>query len=105
MNTKELDGLSDICRALGDPLRLKILRLLSGRPVCRELYNVNELAAETSSSQPNISRHLHILKRAGLVECRKTCASVYYWRRTEAFKRVRRLLAAFESARRAGCMK
>ncbi|MBI5724346.1 MAG: winged helix-turn-helix transcriptional regulator [Planctomycetes bacterium] len=105
MKADELHDLSEICRALGDPLRLKILRLLSGRPVCRELYNVNELADELGSSQPNISRHLHILKRAGLVECRKTCASVYYWRRTAAFTKIRRLLASFESARRTGCSK
>ena len=81
-------------KAMADPTRLRILELLPAQPVCRDMYNVNELVHEIGGSQPNMSRHLHILKDAGLVRCRKQCASVYYWRVPEAFERIAAALAA-----------
>jgi len=83
-----------VFRALGDSTRLRILELLPSEPVCRDMYNVNELVREIGGSQPNMSRHLHILKHAGLVRCRKQCASVYYWRVPEAFERIAAALAS-----------
>jgi DNA-binding transcriptional ArsR family regulator len=52
----------DPFEALGDPTRREILRLLSagGRPV-------GEIAAELPVSRPAVSRHLRLLKQAGLV--------------------------------------
>ncbi len=69
-----------VLKALADVTRLKILSLLPAKPICNDMYNVNELVDEIGGSQPNISRHLRILKEAGLVDCRKACSSVYYWR-------------------------
>jgi DNA-binding transcriptional ArsR family regulator len=48
--------------ALGDPTRREILRLLSegGRPV-------HEIAATLPISRPAVSRHLRLLKEAGMV--------------------------------------
>ena len=48
--------------ALGDPTRREILRLLSGgdKPV-------HEIAATLPISRPAVSRHLRLLKDAGLV--------------------------------------
>ena len=60
-----------IFKALGDPTRLRILRLLPSEPACADVYNVNELVQEIGSSQPNMSRHLKVLKAAGLVKGRK----------------------------------
>lgn len=48
--------------ALGDPNRLRIVKLLSGRP-----RSVGELADEMPISRPAVSRHLRLLKEAGLV--------------------------------------
>ncbi len=84
-----------IFKAIGDVTRIKILRLLPSQPRCDEMYNVGELVKEIGRSQPNMSRHLHILKEAGLVNCRKTCCSVYYWRVPGAFKRIQECLAQF----------
>lgn len=81
-----------VFKALGDPTRLEVLRLLPDRPVCEEMYNVADLVKAVGGSQPNMSRHLHILKQAGLVKCRKKCCSVYYYRLPEAFQAVRGVL-------------
>jgi DNA-binding transcriptional ArsR family regulator len=95
-----LDERSAVFRALGDPTRLRILEILPVEPVCEDMYNVNELVHEIGGSQPNMSRHLHILKHAGLVCCRKQCASVYYWRVPEAFDRIAAALASLGRPKR-----
>ena len=84
-----------VFRAIGDETRLKILDLLPAEPRCEDMYSVSELVEAIGGSQPNISRHLHILKEAGLVKCRKACSSVYYWRVPEAFGQVREALGRF----------
>ena len=51
-----------VAGALADPLRLLILRRLLEGPV-----NVAELVAASGASQPNVSNHLALLRRRGLV--------------------------------------
>lgn len=51
-----------ILKALGEPTRLKILKLLSIRP----MY-VCELESVLQMTQPRISQHLRTMKEAGLV--------------------------------------
>lgn len=57
-----MDGFSALCRVLGDDARLRILRLLS-----RERLNVGELTAILGLAQSGVSRHLALLRDAGLV--------------------------------------
>jgi len=52
----------DPFEALGDPNRRQILRLLSGQDLA-----VAEIAAAMPISRPAVSRHLRLLKDAGLV--------------------------------------
>ncbi|WP_324261551.1 metalloregulator ArsR/SmtB family transcription factor [Altererythrobacter sp. H2] len=52
-----------IMRALGDPTRLRIMRLLSAMELA-----VGELAQVLGQSQPRVSRHVGILCDAGLAE-------------------------------------
>lgn len=52
-----------ILRALGDPTRLRIMRLLSAMELA-----VGELAQVLGQSQPRVSRHVGILCDAGLAE-------------------------------------
>lgn len=56
-------SLADLFSALADPTRLKVLELLydKARPV-------HELAGAFDISRPAISRHLRVLKEAGLVK-------------------------------------
>src|ERR1700730_12158434 len=49
-------------RAIADPTRREILRLLRGRQ-----HSVGEIAANFRTSRPAISKHLRLLRSAGLV--------------------------------------
>lgn len=55
-------SLVKVLKALGEPTRLKILRMLA----TRDLY-VCELEVVLAMNQPRISQHLRVLKEAGLV--------------------------------------
>ena len=59
-------------RALADPTRLRIMRLLSTMELA-----VGELAQVLGQSQPRVSRHVRILCDAGLAERRKEGAWVF----------------------------
>ncbi|TYO92276.1 ArsR/SmtB family transcription factor [Desulfallas thermosapovorans] len=62
-----------ILKALGEPTRLKILKLLSIRP----MY-VCELESVLQMSQPRISQHLRTMKEAGLVTEKKEAQRIFY---------------------------
>src|SRR5262245_3698918 len=53
-------------KALGEETRLRILRLLFKKPL-----SVNEIAERLHASQYNISKHLRIMREAGLLELEK----------------------------------
>ncbi|MDK2800689.1 MAG: ArsR family transcriptional regulator, arsenate/arsenite/antimonite-responsive transcriptional [Clostridiales bacterium] len=73
------EGFAEVFKALSAPLRLEILKLLSGeKQVQQKDLCVCELAEELGVSQPNISHHLKILKQAGLVTCEKNDTFCYY---------------------------
>ncbi|MBP1761557.1 MAG: arsR [Firmicutes bacterium] len=55
-----------VFKALGEPTRLKIIKLLAVRDLC-----VCDLEEVMQISQPRISQHLKVLKHAGLVNERK----------------------------------
>ncbi|QJB54999.1 metalloregulator ArsR/SmtB family transcription factor [Pseudodesulfovibrio sp. zrk46] len=67
------DKLADICKALGHPARISILRQLikEDRCICGRIVEALPLAQST------VSQHLKVLKEAGLVrgeiEGPKTC--------------------------------
>lgn len=61
-----LDLVAQRFRVLSDPMRLKILRhLQSGES------SVGGIVEVTESSQPNVSKHLTVLRNAGLVSRRQ----------------------------------
>ena len=61
-----------LLRALADPTRLRIMRLLSAMELA-----VGELAQVLGQSQPRVSRHIRILCDAGLAERRKEGSWVF----------------------------
>jgi len=64
----------DVFRALGDPIRLELLALIAARgPIC-----VCHLQDELPYSQSRISKHLGVLRSAGLVTTRREGTWVYY---------------------------
>lgn len=76
MNHLPPDALEEVAaffQTLGEPTRLQILsRLRDGE------CNVGELAAECGFSMANISRHLSMMTKQGMVERESRGTSVYY---------------------------
>ena len=64
---------SSLFRLLGDPTRLRLLRVLG-----QERFNVTELTGILAAAQSNVSRHLGLLKDAGLVREEREAGFVYY---------------------------
>jgi DNA-binding transcriptional ArsR family regulator len=64
----EIDLLADVYRALADPNRLRILKLLRNmkHPLC-----VNGIANMIGVSQSAVSQQLRILRQQGLVSVKK----------------------------------
>jgi ArsR family transcriptional regulator len=65
--------LANALKLLGDDTRLRILRLIA-----REPLNVSEVTSILGLAQSGISRHLSLLKKAGLVEERREGVWSYY---------------------------
>lgn len=64
---------SQIAKALGDETRLRILAMLADQELCAcQIIDVFELANST------ISKHLSVLKQAGLLQSRKSGRWIYY---------------------------
>ena len=86
--------IEDIFKALGDPTRLRIARLLGAMELA-----VGELAQVLGQSQPRVSRHVGILCDAGLAERRREGSWVFL-RQSESsaplIEAVQRLLALAE---------
>lgn len=66
-------GPAALFRLLGDDARLRILRLLAA-----ERLNVSELTSILGIAQSGVSRHLGLLKDAGLVEERRDAGFTYF---------------------------
>lgn len=64
-------------KALGDPVRLKLLSMIASHENGEEC--VCALTSAFGLSQPTISHHLKILRLAGLVGCERRGTWVYYW--------------------------
>jgi DNA-binding transcriptional ArsR family regulator len=75
---------------LAEPARREILDLLLAAPLA-----VNEIVAATGLSQPNTSRHLRILREAGIVERRSEGQRRLYRVRPQGFAEIARWLAPY----------
>lgn len=60
-------------KALGNPVRLRIVEQLMGGERC-----VCELHAESGKDQSTISNHLNVLRHSGVVECEQRGKNVFY---------------------------
>ncbi|MYU35571.1 metalloregulator ArsR/SmtB family transcription factor [Streptomyces sp. SID8358] len=69
-------GLANVFKALGDPVRLRLLSMIASREggeIC-----VCDLTPAFDLSQPTISHHLKLLKQAGLIGSERRGTWVYY---------------------------
>lgn len=78
------DQCAEKLRALGDPIRIKIIDSLRVCPM-----NVSELADCLELEVVTVSHHLGVLRHAGLVERKKEGRFVVYSLHEEVFKRTR----------------
>ena len=68
-----LHRIAEVLKAMADPTRLKILHSLHYGERC-----VSDILEVVGGSQANVSKHLSVLKRAGLVDCRREGLNVFY---------------------------
>ena len=85
----DIDTLAKQLWALGDPVRLQILRILPTEPTCHNACNVSKIAERIGLSQPATSHHLRILRQAGIITNEKKCRDMIYWIDLEATGAVR----------------
>jgi ArsR family transcriptional regulator len=64
---------ADVFKAMGHPIRLGIIEMLAHEEKC-----VCEIVEYVGTDMSNVSKHLSLLKRHGLVADRKEGLKVYY---------------------------
>ncbi|MFI7673437.1 ArsR/SmtB family transcription factor [Actinophytocola sp. NPDC049390] len=64
---------AEFFKTLGHPARIRVLELLSQRE-----HAVSEMLPEVGIEAANLSQHLAVLRRAGLVTTRKEGSTVFY---------------------------
>ncbi|MBR9988997.1 MAG: winged helix-turn-helix transcriptional regulator [Gemmatimonadetes bacterium] len=91
LDTGQAEGLTADLDVLANPIRLRLLSLLTASdvPVC-----VCDLEAAVPVKQPTVSHHLKLLRAAGLVESEKRGLWAYYHVRQDELDRLRRRIAA-----------
>ncbi|HQT93312.1 MAG TPA: metalloregulator ArsR/SmtB family transcription factor [Thermoanaerobaculaceae bacterium] len=68
-----LERIADRLKAMADPMRLRILHVLQDGERC-----VTDILGIVGGSQANVSKHLSVLRRVGLVECRREGVNMFY---------------------------
>ena len=79
-----------VFKAISDPIRREILEDLARQPMA-----VHEIAGQYLVSRPAISRHLSIMRDAGLIDRRKAGKENVYYLNTEPLSDVRSWLDQF----------
>ena len=70
---QQLEKLAERFKILSEPSRLQILQA-----ICDRERSVSEICDHTKLNQANVSRHLQLLKSAGVVACRRVGICRYY---------------------------
>jgi len=89
---KQTEEQAALFKALADPTRLKLVKLLCRKGV-QEALCVNALARRLGVTQSAVSQHLRILKNVDLVRGERRGYHVHYAVDREAMERVRSLLS------------
>jgi DNA-binding transcriptional ArsR family regulator len=64
---------ADLFKAMGNPVRIRVLELLSDRE-----WSVGEMIGELGTGASGLSQHLSVLRAVGLVQARREASTVYY---------------------------
>jgi ArsR family transcriptional regulator, arsenate/arsenite/antimonite-responsive transcriptional repressor len=82
LSAEQAEQVAPLLRALADPVRLRLMSLVTSHPGGEAC--VCDLTSAFDLSQPTISHHLKVLHEAGLLAREKRGVWVYYRARTEA---------------------
>lgn len=88
----QAETLAPMFKALGDPVRLRLLSLIASRgggEIC-----VCDLTPRFDLTGPTISHHLRVLREAGLIDCERRGTWVYYWLQPGVLDRLAAVLGA-----------
>ena len=91
LNEAAAAGLAQSFRALGDPVRLRLVSLIGahqGGEAC-----VCDLTSAFNLTQPTISHHLKVLREAGIIDSQRRGTWVYYRLVPAALERMSALLS------------
>ena len=95
LSTADAMELSRVFKAMGDPVRLRLLSLIgshAGGEAC-----VCDLTGVFDLTGPTISHHLRVLREAGLISGERRGTWIYYRVRPEALRRASAVLELDEA--------
>lgn len=95
----ELGEMAEMAKALSHPARLAILKYLSEQNTCI----CGDIVEELPLAQATVSRHLKVLKDAGLINVTQRGLTSCYCLKPEAIGRLHRQFDAFFSGLGADC--
>jgi ArsR family transcriptional regulator, virulence genes transcriptional regulator len=72
MQKKEITDVAALLKAMAHPIRLEILCRLQGGEL-----SVGELQATVQTTNGNLSQHLTILRKQGILACRREANFIY----------------------------
>jgi ArsR family transcriptional regulator, arsenate/arsenite/antimonite-responsive transcriptional repressor len=96
LNAAEADELAPLFKAIGDPVRLRLLSMIAchdGGEAC-----VCDLTGAFDLTAPTISHHLKVLKQAGLIDSERRGTWVYYWINPAVLERLSAILGPRQAA-------
>jgi len=85
--------LARVFRILGNPGRLKVLKVLFKGPRC-----VGKIAEELGTNQPAVTQHLRVLESLGLVKGERKGVRVHYSVLPEGIKNLKEEISKFLSS-------
>ena len=68
--------MSEVFKALGDPTRLRIIRMLASK--MESDLSVSDMANKLGITQPAASQHIKVLKNIGILESNRDGYYIYY---------------------------
>ena len=74
LDSKILAWRAEILKAMAQPTRLAILEFLRKGEEC-----VCRICPALGGNQPNISKHLSVMKKAGILDSRQEGTMTFYW--------------------------
>lgn len=97
MTTEEIERQAGKLKAVAHPTRIEILEILRAGEEC-----VCRIYPAVPGSQPNTSKHLAVMKKAGIVDSRQEGQMTFYWVKDENIYKILEFAREMVRLERAG---